>query len=783
MAAVTERPKVASKTGDTQFLEILKSWSQGIVIRQGKRVVFVNQALTEMCGYDSPEAVMALSSATLLVPEDERERVDRYYAARIAEREAPTSYQLRILRKNGSPWWSETRAQIISWEGAPAVMFAVSDISERKRAEDALNESEQRFRSLVEGSIQGMVVSRGSQALFANQECARILGYDSLAEMIRAGPLEHHIHPDDREDLMQRAAARLRGEAVPAANTLRALRKDGSEVWLEGRATLVEWDGEPAVQSVFHDITDRREAQQALAASERRFRNLVEGSIQGLLVHVGTTPKFANQALADILGYDSPAEILGVESVNDLMYPADVERILRIRAARLRGQPAPDVVELRGLRRDGSPVWVESRATVVEWDGEQAIHSTIVDISEREKAAATLVESEARFKDFAEMAADWIWETDAEHRMVFMSDRYYELTGYSPADVIGKARHEAPAFRHNDQAVRDLLALFDKREAYRGHQLRIRKANGEVIHGLSSGNPLFDKDGTFVGFRGTSTDYTARKHAEDALRSARDDLEVKVGRRTRELRNEVAERQLAQQEAIQASRAKSEFLSSMSHELRTPLNAILGFAQLLRDFSDAPLSDEQAANLEHILSASKHLLGLINDVLDLSRIEEGRLNLSVQSVELNHCIRDCVTLVRPLAVERDISIIDECGDTPGLRLKADPTRLKQILLNIISNAIKYNRDCGIVRVSAAAIERGMIRISVADTGPGIPNEKRGEVFRPFSRLGAEASAVEGTGIGLTISRQLVESMGGRLDFDSTLGEGSTFWIDVPSADG
>jgi len=645
----------AADDGDSRFLEILKNWSQGIAIRQGEAFVFVNQAFADLCGYDSPEAVMALGSAYLLVDESERVRVRQYYAARVGGGTAPTSYELRFLRKDGSPWWSETRAQTIVWNGAPAVMMAISDISERKYSEDALNES------------------------------------------------------------------------------------------------------------------------------ERRFRYLVEGSIQGLIVHVSGKPKFANQAFADILGYDSPADVLLINSVDDLIHADDIGRVRASREARFRGEAAPEMLEHKAFRKDGSMVWVEVRPTVVEWEGEQATHSAVVDISERKRAEETLLDREARFKDYAEMAADWIWETDAEHRIVFMSDRYYDLTGYSASDVIGKSRREAPAFRHDDKAVRDLIALLDRKEPYRDYQTQLKKADGGVIHSLSSGRPLFDKDGAFLGFRGISTDFTARKRAEDALRQAHDELEAKVQMRTQELRKEVAERQLAQQEAIQASQAKSEFLSSMSHELRTPLNAILGFAQLLRDFSDAPLSEEQASNLQQILSASKHLLGLINDILDLSRIEEGRLNLSFESIALGDCVRDCLLLVRPLAVERDISIIDECGGPPELHLKADPTRLKQILLNVISNAVKYNHDAGTVSVSAETIENGMIRIGVADTGPGIPAEKHGEVFRPFSRLGAEASKVEGTGIGLTISRQLIESMAGRLDFESTPGEGSTFWIDVPMA--
>lgn len=228
-----------------------------------------------------------------------------------------------------------------------------------------------------------------------------------------------------------------------------------------------------------------------------------------------------------------------------------------------------------------------------------------------------------------------------------------------------------------------------------------------------------------------------------------------------------------------ANRAKSEFLSSMSHELRTPLNAIMGFAQMLRDYSDQPLTNEQSTSIRHILSAGNHLLGLINEVLDLSRIEAGRLDLSLETVDLMQVIRESVTLVQPVAKRAQINVSVNAHGVSGIFVEADRNRLKQVLLNILSNAVKYNRTKGTVTVCPVTRNGDMARINVTDTGPGIPAARHDEVFRPFSRIGAEASKIEGTGIGLTISRQLVESMGGSLDFESTVGEGSTFWIELP----
>ncbi len=238
--------------------------------------------------------------------------------------------------------------------------------------------------------------------------------------------------------------------------------------------------------------------------------------------------------------------------------------------------------------------------------------------------------------------------------------------------------------------------------------------------------------------------------------------------------------QHAKEEAETASRAKSEFLSRMSHELRTPLNAVLGFAQVMRDFSDPPLSGEAGEHLRQIISGARHLGELIEDVLDLSKIETGRLDISLLVIELAPFLEECLVLARPMAEARDITIVDKVGGQAFWQVVADPTRLKQVLLNMLSNAVKYNREGGSIVIEASGERHGMLRLSVTDSGPGIAADRQAEVFQAFSRLGAEKNGIEGTGIGLTISRHLMEMMGGGLDFDSALGKGSRFWLDVPN---
>ena len=232
--------------------------------------------------------------------------------------------------------------------------------------------------------------------------------------------------------------------------------------------------------------------------------------------------------------------------------------------------------------------------------------------------------------------------------------------------------------------------------------------------------------------------------------------------------------ELARKAAEHANQAKNEFLSSMSHELRTPLNAILGFGQLLET---AALSEDDRDSVDHILKAGHHLLELINEVLDLSRIESGRLTLSPEAVRVDELVGDTVDLMRPTAARRGITVtVDLPPD--DVHVHADRQRLKQVLLNIVSNAIKYNREAGEIEVRSERVGVDRLRVSVRDTGPGIATSRMSALFQPFERLGAEASAIEGTGLGLALAQRLVEAMGGTIGIDSAEGQGSTLWIDL-----
>lgn len=317
-------------------------------------------------------------------------------------------------------------------------------------------------------------------------------------------------------------------------------------------------------------------------------------------------------------------------------------------------------------------------------------------------------------------------------------------------------------------------------DAWRG-QVRLKRAGGEVFPAWLSAGTANTREDEVTHHVLVFLDISEQKRREAEvmdlnaeLRKARDELEQRVEERTREL-------VYARDAAEAANRAKTQFLSQMSHELRTPMNAILGFAELLETDPEHPLAREQKDCTDEILRAGRHLLDLINDILDLSRVDAGKLEVLNEPIDLNGIVHECLDLIRPLADRRHIRIESRCGNTDSCLVMADRTRLKQALINLLSNAVKYNRESGRIDIDCV-VEGARLQLGITDTGLGISDEEMERLFKPFERFGAAMKTQQGTGIGLALSRRLIELMGGRILVESRPGEGSTFWLELGLAD-
>lgn len=382
-----------------------------------------------------------------------------------------------------------------------------------------------------------------------------------------------------------------------------------------------------------------------------------------------------------------------------------------------------------------------------------------------------LRESELRVAASAFESQEALMITDADGVILRVNKAFTKITGYTADEAVGRKPSLLKSGRHDTDFYRAMWESIHRTGGWQG-EIWDRHKNGAVYPVWLTISAVKDERGEVSHYVGAHFDITEQKHAEEEIKNLNLGLELRVAQRTAELER-------AKDDALAAGRAKSDFLASMSHEIRTPLNAILGYSQLIGMAPDLPAETKDYA--QEIMRAGQHLLALINEVLDLARIEAKQLGLTFKPVPVQSLLADCLGMIKPIANTHGIELINNVGAGEATVVCADYMRLRQVMINLLSNAIKYNRPQGRVTLSSETIG-DRVRLSVIDSGPGIPLDKQGQLFNAFDRIGKETGTVEGTGIGLVISKRLIEAMAGSIGFKSAEGQGSTFWVELPESE-
>jgi len=868
------------RENEQRYRSLIEFQPTGILVHRNFKIVFANEAGIRMFGADSLEDLLGRTSLELTHPDYHEIIIERRRS--VEEDNQPQDFQeIMHIRLDGSEFYTMDNAAPIIWENEPSVLVSVSDITDLKEAERAVAESEKRFREFAEsaadrfwetdaqhrftfisqpthltphfdspsligksrldlpvvnpeseewkqhlktldahqpyrnfhfqiehedGSVRYLVTSatpqfdadgtftgyRGS----TDEETEQVLAEEKIADLqqqfftaienfsegfalwdkdgkfvycnsyfrITHPTAQQYLLPGETYEDFIRAFAESTN--VGAEHDIdewvaerisefdletKDLEMHRNDQWVQVRKYRMDDGG---MMVLYSDITELKKREQALRDSEDRFRTITD-AIPAMIAYNDTDLRFqfANKYF-ETIGVD-PKQIIG-KKFQEVFAPEMFSRVEPYIEKTLTGKP---VTYDNFIPASDGEVMYTQVSLIPDFDEAGDVQGMFVlsfDITDR-KQSEEAVESAKGALDIAQSIAKiGSWERNFAEKSIYWSDEHYRIFGLDPqgkkidVDQFFNLIHPDDRERMENIAPTDIGEI----DGNYSNDFRIVRPDGteRMIHG--EGEILFDEQNHPIGIRGTSQDITERKRVEEALEVARHEAEF-------------------------ANKAKSDFLSSMSHELRTPMNAILGYAQLLLQNKKEPLQGRQTKQVSQILKSGQHLLKLINDILDLAKIESGRVALDFMKVETSEVIEECIGVISSLAERHNIEIKSSEYAGSDLVVFADQTRINQALLNLLSNAIKYNIPGGSIKVTCAPTSNQKIRIAVEDTGIGIPIERQAEIFEPFSRLGADQMGIEGTGIGLTITKQLIELMDGEIGFHSTFEEGSTFWIELP----
>jgi PAS domain S-box-containing protein len=625
-------------------------------------------------------------------------------------------------------------------------------IDELNKENQRLTDLSRRFELAISGAHLGTWdwnITSG-QVIY-NSVWAEFLGY-SLDEIEpNVTGWSNLLHPDDLEYVNQTLNNNLNGTTRFYDCEHRLKAKSGQWVWVRARGQVVERSAEgTALRHTGSSlvITDLKQAEQDLLLSEKRFSDLFDHAVEALIVtnDKGFVVSF-NHAAELLFGY-LPSEI--IDKNISLLVGAGAQNhhddyIKNFNKTKDSQKIVGAGREVYGQHKDGHALELHIAISESTHHGSKRFMALVRDVSAFEKTTRQLLsERERNFKLFANSSFEGIYIHD-NGVLLHANDRFFDLFQYQSSELLN---HQIIPLLFTEKSIKDVDQRV-KEKSIGHYEVQCIKKDGSIFSAeiLPRNHLLNGRHVRAIAIR----DITEHKEQQKILQRAKD----------------VAE---------SANQAKSQFLSSMSHELRTPLNAIMGYAQIFQLDDDA--SEDTKSGAKEILSGGRHLLALINDILDLAQIESNEIKFVFEKIKISDLINECMLLVQPSAQEKGIVVTSTNCNHLNQFVYADRVRLKQSMLNLLSNAIKYNKINGTVLISCA-MNGDKLSIKISDTGSGLSDIQCSNLYQPFNRLGAEKSNTEGTGIGLVITKQLMEKMNGQIGVKSELGVGTTFWLTLP----
>ena len=753
MHDVTERRLVEESLRESeralsmaQELTHIGSWS--LHVRSG--AVRWSDELYRILGLEP--GAMPGSAATLLryVP-----LVDRP-ALKTAIRNLVDSFQPlelthRIVRPNGEERTMHSQAVVYrDRHGTPEqILGTIHDITERQHAEQAVRESEQNYRNLVEFSLQGMAIIENHVVRFANQALAEILGYDRPEQLLGKNSLETYVAPESKAYIAQMHAERRAGRPAPEHYQFQALRRDGRMIWLDSMARVVDWHGALATQATYVDITQRLLAEQKLRESEEKYRSLLEFSLPGVAITLEDRYLYVNQAFCNIFGFRSPDEFMEGAELMRVVAPEEQERLTQYRSDRLAGRPTPSRYEFRGMRRDGTRIWLECMASLFSWEGQRAIQLSFIDITERKRSEEAL----ARLASAMDQAQEGISILDTDGRVDYVNPAFERMTGYARDAALGRPYHEL-GLSYDGQAVTGGDGWHHARESGASWEGRSRntRRDGRLYDVDCSVSPVRNPAGETLYYVSVLKDVSQQVSLEEQLRRS------------------------------QRMEAIGTLAGGIAHDFNNLLVPIIGFAEVSIE-QETPGS-QRHQDLEQISKAAYRARDLVRQILQFSRkTESARKQLSLAPMA-----NEVLNLVGA-SLPKNIEILRRI-DLDVAAVRADSTQLYQVFMNLCVNAGQAMPAGGSMTVSldnvsvqnrtlysGQIISGRYVCFRVQDTGVGMDQSTMAHAVEPFFTT---KEVGKGTGLGLSTVYGIIQQHDGFLNIISRPGEGATFEVYLPA---